>query len=207
LRRRGSVGDAIVRAGIATAGLLGLVQWFHVVSSRVASLYDPDPSLPGSLQYPVPAVDVVWTAARGGFAIAALAAAAALALRSNFFRRTTGRVMGLAAIGVALLPTDLRSVGGLIADYLPGLLIAAWLALCAFFLLRDHVAAWALFGLFAFGGREALELLAQPAPADRAAGLLALLLLGAVAVAMLAGRRDVPAGVAPVPQPGHISTY
>ena len=201
LRHKGALGDAFWRAAIAATGLVGLAHWAHVVSSRVPALYEPDPSLPGSLQYAVPALDVLWGAARGAFGIAALAAAAALAWRSSLFRTTPGRLLGAAAIAVALLPTEFHSAGRLVADYLPGLLMAVWLGVCAFLLLRDHAAAWVLFGLFAFGGRGALELLGQPAAADRAAGGFAVVLLLVAGFVLLAGKRDTapPAEVPAVP--------
>ncbi|MEP6994051.1 MAG: hypothetical protein ABI968_05965, partial [Acidobacteriota bacterium] len=132
-------------------------------------------------------------------ALAAMAAAASLAMRSTFFQTTRGKVLGLLAIAVAMLPSDLESPAGFLTDYAPGLLMAAWLGVCAFGLLRDHAAAWVLFGLAAFGGRGAIELLAQPAAADRAAGWLAVVLLVLAGVALLAGRRD--AAVRP-PLPG-----
>ncbi len=106
-------------------------------------------------------------------------------------RRTPlGKALGILAVFVALLPSSLHSPGDFFAAYLPSLVMTAWLAVAAFGLLRDHVAAWVLFGLFAFGGRDALELLAQPASADRAAGGLAILLLALAGVALLAGKRD-----------------
>jgi len=82
-----------------------------------------------------------------------------------------------------------RGRGGHQHAELTGLAFAAWAGVCAFLLLRDHAAAWALFGILAFGGRVALELLGQPAAADRTAGAVAVLLLAAVALALLAGRR------------------
>ena len=69
-------------------------------------------------------------------------------------------------------------------------------------LLRDHAAAWALFGLFAFGGRDALWLLIQPASADKAAGITAVVLLAAAAIGVLAGRRERAAPVGPPSPPG-----
>lgn len=190
LRGKGSVRSALLRAALAAAGLLGLSHWFHVISSRVSFLYDPDPSLPSSLQYAVPGIDVLWTAGRGGFALAAMAAAAVLAWKSAFFRTTAGRALGILAVFVAMLPSNLHSAGEFVSEYVPGLLIVLWLAVAAFVLLRDHVAAWALFGLLAFGGRAAIELLAQPAPADQNAGGFALVLLALAGVALLVGRRD-----------------
>jgi hypothetical protein len=65
------------------------------------------------------------------------------------------------------------------------------------------VAAWVLFGVLTFGGREAAALLAQPARADQVSGWigLALVLLGAVA--LLAGRRpQAPVESFPVSTPG-----
>jgi hypothetical protein len=190
LRRRGSLRDAIARAAIAAAGMAGLAHVFHLVEIRIPALYDPDPTLPVSLQYVVPAIDVLWGAARGTFALALPAAVIALASRLTFFRSAAGRALGLLAIAAAMVPTSLSTPGAFLSDYLPAVLTAAWLGLCAFVLLRDNAAAWVLFGLFAFGGRGALELLAQPAAADRAAGVVAVVLLAVAGIALLAGRRD-----------------
>ena len=190
LRRKGSLVDALLRASIAAAGLAGLSRWFHVVSSRVPALYDPDPSLPASLGNAVPAVDVVWAAARGAFGLAAVAAVAALAWRSTFFQTTAGRALGFLALVVVMLPSELRSPPEFTMEFLSGLLAAAWIAVCAFGLLRDHAAAWALFGFLSFGGRAAVDLLAQPAAADRAQGGLALALLVLFGLVLVAGKRD-----------------
>ena len=190
LRHKGSLGDALVRAGLSAAIVLGLARWFEVLSARTPALYDPDPSLPGGLADAIPAADVVWAAARGSFGIAVLAATAALAWRSAFFRTLAGRALGIAAVILVLMPSDLRSPAEFGFELATGLLAAGWAGVCAFGLLRDHPAAWALFGLFAFGGRGAIELLAQPAAADRAAGGLALTLLALVGALLLAGRRN-----------------
>ncbi len=197
LRRKGSLSDAALRAGIAAAGLAGLARAIHVVSSRVPALYDPDPSLPGGLADAVPAVNAVWAAARGAFGLAAVAAVVAMAWRTNFFRTAAGRALGILAVIVVLLPSEMRSPGELGFELLASVLAAAWIALCAFGLLRDHAAAWALFGLVAFGGRDAAELLAQPAAADRAAGGWAIVLLVLAGIALLAGRRE---GAAAAPE-------
>ncbi len=200
LRRRGSLGDAVARAAIAAAGVAGLEHVFHLVSSRVPALYDPDPTLPGSLQYVVPALEVLWNTARATFALALPAAVVALAARQSFFRSAAGRALGLLAIAAALLPTSLSTPGAFVSDFVPSVVTAAWLGLCAFVLLRDHAAAWVLFGLFAFGGRGALALLSQPAAADRAAGALAVALLIVAGIALLAGHRD-PGPEAPLAVP------
>jgi hypothetical protein len=189
LRRRGSLADAFRRAAIAAAGLLGLIQWVHVLTARSPAFYEPDPSLPSSLQFPLPAVEVLWQAARGTLLLAVLGAVAALALRTGFFRTPLGRALGVLAILVAIAPSSLRAPGLAAAEFVPAVLLFAWLAASAAFLLRGHAAAWVLFGIFTFGGREVIALLAQPAPPDRVAGWMSIgaLLLGAVA--LLAGRR------------------
>jgi hypothetical protein len=189
LRRRGSLGDAFLRAAIAAAGLLGLIQWVHVITSRLPAVYQPDPNLPSSLQFAVPAVEVLWTAARGAFLLAVAGAVAALALRTSFFRTTIGRALGVLAILVAIAPASLRSPVLAASEFIPSALLIAWLAASAAFLLRGHGAAWALFGIFTFGGREVLSLIAQPASADQAAGWLGALLLAIAAAALLLGRR------------------
>jgi hypothetical protein len=199
LRRKGALADAFFRAAIAAAGMVGLSRWFHVISSRIPALYEPDPALPGNLAYAAPALDVVWTAARGAFGLAALAAVAALAWRSSFFRTPAGRALGALALVVVLLPSELKSPAEFAMEFLPALLAAAWIGVCAFGLLRDHPAAWALFGILAFGGREAVDLLAQPAAADQAAGGWAVLLLVLAGIVLLGGRRDAPAPVPTIP--------
>ena len=133
-----------------------------------------------------------------------LAATAALAWNSSFFRSTAGRVLGFAALALALVPSDLHSPGQFAFEYATGLLAAGWVAVCAFGLLRDHAAAWALFGVFTFGGRGVIELLAQTAPADRAAGGWALVGLAVAAAALLAGRRERAIAAAP-PAPAPLS--
>ena len=123
----------------------------------------------------------------------ALALGAALALAAFGLVLTTNPTAiawSFAALAIALLPAGLSSPVSFLADYLPEVLAAAWLAASAFLLLRDHAAAWVLFGLIALGGRGAVELLAQPAPPDRRAGAWAVVLLAVAGVALLAGRRD-----------------
>ncbi len=199
LRRRGSPGDAFLRAAIAAAGLLGLIHWIHVITSRLPSAYAPDPNLPSSLQLAVPAVDILWSAARGAFVLVVVAAVAALALRTGFFKAPLGRALAVLAILVAIAPSSLRSPGLAAADFVPAVLLIAWLAASAAFLLRGHGAAWVLFGIFTFGGRDVISLLAQPAPEDRAAGWIGALVLAIAAVALLAGRRAPEAPPEPAP--------
>jgi MFS family permease len=204
LRRRGTLRDAVLRAAIAAGGLAGLGHLLHLVASRVPSLYEPDPTLPASLQYVAPALEVLWAAGRATFSVAVLAAVAALAVRGAFFRTAAGRALGLLAIAVAMLPTTLSRPSAFLADYVPTILIAAWMALCAFVLLREHAAAWVLFGLFTFGGRGAVELLVQPAPADRDAGALTVVLLAVAGVALLAGGRRDSGPELPVGSPSEL---
>ena len=201
LRRRGTLTDAVFRAAVTAAIVLGIARWFHVVSARIPALYDPDPTLPASLVDAVPAVNALWAAGRGLFGLAAVAAAAALAWRSTFFRSAAGRALGILGIVLTLMPTDLRSPAEFSFEIATALVAAGWVAVCVFGLLREHAAAWVLFGLAAFGGRAAIELLAQPAAEDRSAGALAVLLLFAAAVALLAGRRDAAEATRAAPPP------
>jgi hypothetical protein len=68
--------------------------------------------------------------------------------------------------------------------------MAAWLGFVAFGLLKDHAAAWVLFGALFFGGLEAAELLSQPAPPDQASGWAVVVLVALAATALVAGRRE-----------------
>ena len=197
LRRGGALADGIVRALLSAAIVFGFGRWVHVVAARVPAFSLPDPSLPASLADAVPSYDAVWAAARGAFGLAAVAAAAALAWNTRFFRTTAGRALGFVALVVALVPSDLGSPSEFGFEFATALLAAGWIAVCAFGLLRDHAGAWVLFGLFRFGGGAAGDLLAQSARADRSAGTWALVLLAAAAVAVFAGRRRRRATLAP----------
>jgi hypothetical protein len=190
LRRGGSLTDAFIRAGIGAAGMVGLARWVAVASSRFPDLFDPDPTLPSALERALPGYAGFWSAATSTFTLGVAAAAVALAARQPAFRKPLWRVLGAAAVIVALVPTGARSVGEFTASFLPDVLLAAWVAFCAFGLLRDHAAGWAIFGALAFGGMRAAELLAQPAPPDRFAGWTVAVLCVLAATALLAGRRE-----------------
>ncbi len=190
LRRGGSLTDALVRAGVAAAGTAGLARWVAVASSRFPELFEPDPNLPRSLERALPGYAGFWSAATSTFTLGVVAATASLAARQPSFRRPLWRVLGVAAVLLALVPTGARSAGEFAAAFLPELLLAGWLAFCAFGLLKDHVAAWVLFGALYFGGMRAAELLSQPAPADRFAGWTVMVLCVLAAAALLAGRRE-----------------
>ena len=198
-RLAGSLSDAGARAAVAALGLAGLARWESLAAARFTSVFSFDPSLPDSLQTAFPAVAVLWGSARSTVTIAAAAAVVALALPHPVFRKPLGRALAVLALFFALVPASFHSAPELAASLLPPLVTLAYLAAVAFWLLRDHVAAWVLFGVLTFGGRAAASLLAQPAPADRMSGWLGLLLVLLAAVALLAGRRvEAPA---PVPAP------
>ena len=90
---------------------------------------------------------------------------------------------------IALVPSELHSPAQFAFEYATALVAAGWIAVCAFGLLRDHAAAWALFGVFTFGGRGVMSC-SRSRPTDRAAGLWALVGLAVAAAALLAGRRE-----------------
>jgi hypothetical protein len=202
LRRSGSLTDAFIRAGIAAAGMVGLARWVAVASSRFPDLFDPDPTLPSALERALPGYAGFWSAATSTFTLGVAAAAMALATRQPGFRKPVWRLLGAAAVIHARVPTGARSLPELAASFLPEVLLAAWVAFCAFSLLRDHAAAWVIFGALAFGGMRAAELLAQPAPPDRVAGWTVAVLCLLAATALLAGRREEARAVAsPVVEP------
>jgi len=197
LRREGTVGDALLRGGIVAAGLAGLQQASAAVSQRVPDLFEVDAALPSSLESAFPALAVLWSATIFTLAVAAVAATAALAGRESIFRRRSGQAIALAAVVLVCLPTSFHSGVELIGTALPGLLTAAWVFFCAFFILRDHAAAWVFFGTFASGVPAAARLLAQPAAADRIAGASAFVLLAVAVTAVVSGAKREPA----VPEP------
>ena len=201
VRRRGSLRDALFRAAVAAGGLAGVSHLAAVAATRFPAVFEPDVSLPVPLAAAFPSVAAFWSAARGAFLLAAVAAAVALAARQPFFRRPPGAALGLAALLLALLPPEVSRPAQFAASYLPDLVMLAWLGFAAFGLLRDHAAAWVLFGAFAFGGSAVADLLAQEAAPDRAAGWGAVLLIAAAVAAWIAGRRD-PATAAPAPAAG-----
>ncbi len=201
LRRRGMLPDAFLRAAIGAGGFVGIARWGEVLSERFPLFFEPDPSLPAALDRTVPALAVLWSTATSSFLFAAIAAVAALAAPEPFFRRPPVRLLVLLGVLLALAPTSLHSAGDFAAELLPAMVRTTWLALSAFLLLRDHVAAWALFGAFAYGGPAVASLLAHPAPADRAAGWGAVSLIVLAVIALLAGRRRDAEGVEVPPLP------
>jgi hypothetical protein len=201
LRRGGSLTDALVRAAIAAIGTAGIARWIAVASSRFPSLFEPDPTLPRALERWLPGYAGFWSAATSSFTVAVIAATAALAARTETGRRRPWRVVAAAVLLVALAPIGARSAGEFAAEWIPEILIAAWLAFSAFGLLRDHAAAWVLFGAFFFGGLRAVELLSQPAPPDRAAGWTVVILVLLAAAALLAGRRRRVDAGSEIPEP------
>ncbi|PYQ36282.1 MAG: hypothetical protein DMF55_05430 [Acidobacteria bacterium] len=198
LRRSGSLRDALARAVIAAAGTAGLARFTAVASSRFPALFDPDPTLPRALERLMPGYAGFWSAATTTFGLAVAAAAAALAWRQPTFQRRGFRILAFVAILFALAPIGARSSGEFAAAFLPEVAIAAWLAFCVFGLLKDHAAAWVLFGALFFGGSRAIELLAQPATADRAAGWTVVALVVLASAVLLAGKRERLAPAEPV---------
>jgi membrane protease YdiL (CAAX protease family) len=196
LRRSGSLGDALARAAIGAAGAAGLARWIAVASSRLPSLFEPDPTLPHSLERWLPGYAGFWSAATAAFSLAAVAATIALAARTHTARQPLWRALAVAGVLLALAPTGARSVGEFAAAWIPEILMAAWLAFVAFGLLKDHAAAWVFFGALYFGGLRAGELLVQPAPPDRAAGWTVIVLVLLAAAALVAGRRQRPEAAA-----------
>jgi hypothetical protein len=164
-----------------------------VASSRFPALFEPDPTLPRALERLFPGYAGFWSAATATFGLAVAAAAAAIVWSQPTFQKRGARILALAAILLALTPIGARSSGEFAAAFLPEIVMAAWLAFCVFGLLKDHAAAWVLFGALYFGGSRAVELLAQPAAPDRAAGWTVAVLVILASSALLAGRRDAAA--------------
>jgi hypothetical protein len=114
---QGGLGDA-VPAGRDRAG--GLAAWrigFHSRPPRipVAVRAGSHPAEP--LQY-VPAVEVLWAAARGAFSVA-LPAAAVAPRCATLLPGSSRACAGLIAIAVAMLPMSLTSAAGFLAEYVP----------------------------------------------------------------------------------------
>ncbi|HSS45240.1 MAG TPA: hypothetical protein VLO07_07850, partial [Thermoanaerobaculia bacterium] len=187
--RAAPLGDGVARVAVAVLGLAGLARWERWAAARFPVQFGFDPSLPPSLEHILPGFTVFWSAARGSFLAAAIAATVALAAGTDVFRRPAGRLLGLGLVLVACAPTTMRSFGESMAAFVPTLLTLAWITVAAFWLLRDHAGAWLLFGAAAFGGPAVADLLLQPASADRAAGWQALFLIVLAAVLLLSGRR------------------
>jgi membrane protease YdiL (CAAX protease family) len=190
LRRSGSLGDALARAVVAAVGTAGLARFTAVASSRFPALFEPDPTLPRALERVLPAYAGFWSAATATFGLAVVAAAAALAWTQPTFQKRGARMLLFAALLFALAPIGARSPGEFAAAFLPEIAMAAWLAFCVFGLLKDHAAAWVLFGALYFGGFRAVELLVQPAAPDRVAGWTVAVLVILASAALLAGRRE-----------------
>lgn len=190
MRTKGRLSDALLRAAIAAAGFIGLGRWSAVFAARFPAFNVPDPSLPTALEKAVPGFASLASAAFATLALASVAAVAAIAAREPFFRKRAARAAALAGLVLVLLPMSLHSVTEFVVDLLPPLAVAVWLGVVGFVLLKDHVAAWVLFGALAFGGRAAAALLEQSAAADRAAGWVAVALIAVSVIGLLAGMRD-----------------
>jgi hypothetical protein len=158
-------------------------------------LFEPDPTLPRSLERLLPGYAGFWSAATATFSLAVVAAAVALAARQPTFRKPAWRALAVATVLLALAPIGAHSAGEFAAGYLPEIAMAAWLGFVAFGLLQDHAAAWVLFGALYFGGVRSAELFSQPAAADRSAGWAVVVLVVLASAALLAGRRQ-PAATA-----------
>ena len=207
MRGAGSLPDAFARAAVAAAGLFGLGRWAALASARFPALDVPDPSLPSALEKAVPGFSALATAALGTGALAAAAAVVAIASRDPFLRRGPVRAAVAAGLLIVLFPSRFHSIGELGLEVIPAAAAMAWLFGAAFLLLKDHVAAWVLFGSLAFGGRACVALLSQTAAPDRASGWLGAVLLAVTAAVLLAGRRAVagpepPAALAGLQVPG-----
>jgi hypothetical protein len=205
LTSQGGLTDALLRAAIAVAGFAGLERIFALVERSLPALYHPNPALPSELESAFPALTALSSGAFGLVAAAAAAAVVALASREASFSTASARVALAAAFVVALIPSSPRSPLDFGWRFSTSVLLAGWLAVSAFVLLRDHVAAWVIFGALAFGGAAALRLLVQPAPPDAAAGWIGLILVAAAAAALIRSpRREASitdAAVAPTPAP------
>jgi len=196
MRAGGSLSDALARAAVAAAGLFGLARWASLAAARFPALDVPDPLLPAALEKAVPGFSALATAALGTSALAAAAAVVAIASRDPFFRKAAVRAAVAAGVLVVLFPSRFHSIGELGLEVIPAAAAMAWLFGAAFLLLKDHVAAWVLFGALAFGGRACLALLSQTAAPDRAAGWVGVVLVAMAAVILLAGRRGAATAVA-----------
>jgi hypothetical protein len=167
----------------------------------VPDLFEMQPSLPPGLESAVPAVAVLWAAFRFALAAGAVAAVVAIGSREPFLKTAAGRLLVLLGLVLVLIPGSFHSPLAFFGALVPDLLTVAWLAIAAFALLRDHVAAWVLFGVFVSGGSAVAGLLGQPAPADQAAGWMSLAALVIAAAGLLAGGRREPAVADPAAVP------
>ena len=185
LRTQGGLGDALLRAAIATAGLAALSRLGTIAAQRVPQLFRADPSLPNSLERAFPSLAVIGSAASqlASFGLASVVAGGGAGWRGSGFpppgHPGRDRCSGPRSRFFRLRPISpwssrLRARAGSLA-------ILAWLASSArFVLLADHPAAWVFFGTLAFGLAAAVRLLSQPAPPDRISRAAVGILLTAV---------------------------
>ena len=203
-RLAGSLGDAFARAAVAAIGLAGLTRLISFVAARLPAAFSFDPSLPGALETAFPALGAPWAAVRSTIGLAAVVAVLVLALRHPFFQKPSGRWLGALMVLVAVIPTSFHSMPEFLASFGTPVVVVAYLAVMTCLLLKDHVGAWILFGVFAFGGRAAAALLSQPAAEDQAAGGIGVALVLIGAIALLAGRRQgLAESSAPAPVQGN----
>src|SRR5262249_23014517 len=154
---------------------------------------------PAPLETAVPALAVLWSSLRWVLLAGAVASAIALGAREPFFRKGAGKALIVIWLILVIAPSSFHSAPAFFGELVPEFLTAAWLAFVAFGILRNHVAAWVLFGLFISAGPAVVKLLEQPAPADRAAGWMSLALVIIAAAGLLMGSRRQPAVREPLP--------
>ncbi|HSS45335.1 MAG TPA: hypothetical protein VLO07_08345, partial [Thermoanaerobaculia bacterium] len=130
--RAAPLGDGVARVAVAVLGLAGLARWERWAAARFPVQFGFDPSLPPSLEHVLPGFTVFWSAARGSFLAAAVAATVALAANTAVFRKPAGRLLALGLVLVACAPTTLRSFGESMAAFVPAFLTLAWIAVAAF---------------------------------------------------------------------------
>jgi hypothetical protein len=192
LASQGGLGDALLRAAIGAAGLAGMERAFALVERSKSALYRPDPTLPGALDNGFPGLSTLSSGTTGLVVLGALAAAVALGARTAGFRKPAVRAALVAAALITLAPLNPHSLPEFVWRFGTSLALAGWLAVCAFALLKDHVAAWVFFGALVFSGGAAFRLLAQPAPADQTAGWIGVVLAAVAAAALVRSVRREP---------------
>jgi hypothetical protein len=188
LRRAGTWRDACVRAVIAVVGFAGLHQLSRILADRFPAAFEVQGFLPASLEFYSAGYEACFSGAQRLLVLAGAAAAACLVLREPRFARPRYRWVAAALAVILIVPTDAKTVGEMIGPFVVSFLALGWTVI-AILLLRDHAAAWVLYGACAVAAGGAMGLLRQPLPDDRLQGVLAVALAAMVAVALTAGRR------------------
>lgn len=193
LRLPGAAARAFPRAALSVLGLLEAARFKQYLATRYAPAFAVGAGLPDSLNSLFPAASILYSTLTRILLLAGIAAAFSLVVGSQRFGKRRTILAGGALALLLALPISARSLPEAVWPTLATLVVAGFTLAAIVNLLGKDPLAWLFFGLFAFAGKGALELVDQSAAADRAEGIVALGLVAFLSLLLAAaGRQGSP---------------